>query len=104
MHVEVFNYLVVVDLVKIFSADMSLFVHADNKKIIILGKGPSQELDDTTFTAEKECSTYFTKHHKKFCLSLNYDGANSYIFVNGVKIYKFKVIILKTYKMKKHVK
>ena len=53
MHVEVFNYLVVVDLVKIFSADMSLFVHADNKKIIILGKGPSQELDDTTFTAEK---------------------------------------------------
>ena len=27
---------------------------------------------------------------KKFCLSLHYNGANSYLFVNGVEIYKFK--------------
>ena len=27
---------------------------------------------------------------KKFCLSLQYNGANSYFFVNGTKIYKFK--------------
>ena len=27
---------------------------------------------------------------KKFCLSLHYNGANSYLFVNGTKIYKFK--------------
>ena len=26
----------------------------------------------------------------KFCLTLNYNGASSYIFVNGVEIYKFK--------------
>ena len=26
----------------------------------------------------------------KFCLSLHYNGANSYLFVNGTKIYKFK--------------
>ena len=27
---------------------------------------------------------------KKFCLSLHYNGANSYLFINGVEIYKFK--------------
>ena len=27
---------------------------------------------------------------KKFCLSLNYNGANGYLFVNGTEIYKFK--------------
>ena len=27
---------------------------------------------------------------KKFCLSLHYNGANSYFFVNGTEIYKFK--------------
>ena len=26
----------------------------------------------------------------KFCLSLHYNGVNSYIFVNDVEIYKFK--------------
>ena len=27
---------------------------------------------------------------QKFCLSLHYNGANSYLFVNGTEIYKFK--------------
>ena len=27
---------------------------------------------------------------KKFCLSLHYNGANSYLFVNGKEIHKFK--------------
>ena len=27
---------------------------------------------------------------KKFCLSLHYNGANSYLFVNSTEIYKFK--------------
>ena len=26
----------------------------------------------------------------KFCLSLHYNGVNSYLFVNGTEIYKFK--------------
>ena len=26
----------------------------------------------------------------KFCLSLHYNGSNSYLFVNGTDIYKFK--------------
>ena len=32
----------------------------------------------------------FTVTNKKFCLGLNYNGANSYSFVNGTEFYKFK--------------
>ena len=32
----------------------------------------------------------FTKESTKFCLSLHYNGANSYLFVNGTEIIKFK--------------
>ena len=36
-------------------------------------------------------SINFTVTKKKFCLSLHYNGTNSYLFVNGTEIYKFKV-------------
>ena len=35
-------------------------------------------------------SINFNENNKKFCLSLHYNGANSYQFVNGIKLYKFK--------------
>ena len=35
-------------------------------------------------------SINFKVTKKKFCLSLHYDGANSYLFVNGKEILKFK--------------
>ena len=35
-------------------------------------------------------SINFTVTKKKFCLSLHYNGANSYLFVNGKEIHKFK--------------
>ena len=35
-------------------------------------------------------SINFTVTNKKFCLSLRYNGANSYLFVDGTEIYKFK--------------
>ena len=35
-------------------------------------------------------SINFTENDKKLCLSLHCNGANSYLFVNGKKIYKFK--------------
>ena len=34
-------------------------------------------------------SINFTVRNKKFCLSLHYNGANSYLFVNGKEIIKF---------------
>ena len=36
-------------------------------------------------------SINFTVTKKKFSLSLHYNGSNSYLFVNGTKICKFKV-------------
>ena len=35
-------------------------------------------------------SINFTVTKSKFCLSLHYNGANSYLFGNGTEIYKFK--------------
>ena len=35
-------------------------------------------------------SINFIKENTKFCLSLHYNGANSYLFVNGAEIIKFK--------------
>ena len=70
---------------------MSSSGHIDdkNKVILVLGKGPTQRLEHT-LTAEKMYSINFTETRKKFCLSLHYNGANSYLFVNGKEIYKFK--------------
>ena len=39
---------------------------------------------------KKKYSINFTESKKKFCLSLHNNGANSYLFVNGVEIHKFK--------------
>ena len=70
---------------------MSSSIHVDNKKkdILVLGRGPTQGLE-STLTAEKMYSINFTVTKKKFCLSLHYNGANSYLFVNGKEIIKFK--------------
>ena len=75
----------------IFGVDMSSSVHVGNKEkdILILGNGPTQGLEHT-LTAEKMYTINFTVTKKTFCLSLHYSGANSYLFVNGTKIYKFK--------------
>ena len=77
--------------VLIFGVDMSFSIHIDNKKkdILVLGGGPTQRLE-STLTAEKTYSVNFTTSRKRFCLSLHYNGVNSYLFVNGTEIYKFK--------------
>ena len=76
----------------IFGVDMSSSLKIDNRKkdILILGKGPTQGLEHALSVA-KLCSINFTKKNTKFCLSLHYNGANSYLFVNGTEIIKFKV-------------
>ena len=70
---------------------MNFSAHIDNKRkdILVLGKGPTQGLEHT-LTAEKMYSINFTVTKNKFCLSLHYNGANSYLFVNSAEIYKFK--------------
>ena len=75
----------------IFGLDMSSSAHVHNKKkdILILEKGPTQGLEHT-LNAEKMYSINFTVTNKKFCLSLHYKKADSYLFVNGTEISKFK--------------
>ena len=70
---------------------MSSSPKIDNRKkdILILGNGPTQGLEHT-LSAEKMYSINFTKKNTTFCLSLHYNGANSYLFVNGTEIIKFK--------------
>ena len=71
---------------------MSSSVHIDNKikDILFLGKGLTQELDDSTLTAEAQYSINLSRSNRKFCLSLHYNGSNSFLFVNATKIYQFK--------------
>ena len=75
----------------IFGVDMSSSTKTDNrtKDILILGEGPTQGLEHT-LRAENMYSINFAKRNTKFCLSLHYNGANSYLFVNGTVIIKFK--------------
>ena len=70
---------------------MSSSTQIDHKKkdILILGKDPTQGLEHT-LSAEKMYLINSTEHNKKFCLSLHYNGANSYLFVNGTEIHGFK--------------
>ena len=41
-------------------------------------------------TTEKFYPMNCTKHNTKFCLSLHYYGANTYLFFNGTEIIEFK--------------
>ena len=70
---------------------MSTSIHVDNKgkDILVLRRRPTQGLE-STLTAEKMYSINFTVTKKKFCLSLHYNGSNSYLFVNGREIIRFK--------------
>ena len=67
-------------------------VHATNKtqNILILDHGLTQEVNNTTIYAEKIYSPNFGAENKIFCLSLHYNGDNSYLFANGKEVTKFK--------------
>ena len=76
----------------IFGTHMSSSVHANNKvnNVLVLDKAFIQGINDTTIYAEKMHSPNFTVDNKRFCLSLHYNGDNSYLLVNGKEIHKFK--------------
>ena len=76
----------------IFGVNLSNSVHATNKtqNILILGHGLTQKVNNTTIYAEKMYSPNFSAENEIFCLSLHYNGDNSYLFVNGKEVTKFK--------------
>ena len=75
----------------IFGADMSSSVHVNNKKkdILVLGEGPSQGIDNTTITAKATYPISFTESGKRLVSSFHYNGSNSLLFVNAVKMCQF---------------
>ena len=64
---------------------MSFSTHIHNKKKDIL----------VFLTAEKVYSINFTEKNKKFCLSLHYNGANSYLLLMAQKFTNLKQKILR---------
>ena len=75
--------------VSIFGVDMSL-LHT----LIIIRHISLRNRTNTRIRTYTDCSKIysisFVVTNVKFCLSLHYNGANSYLFVNGTEIYKFK--------------
>ena len=62
---------------------MNSSVHIDNKgkDILILVRIPTQGLGEHSLTAKKMYSINFSATGRNFCLSLHYNGANSYLVV-----------------------
>ena len=81
---------------------MNSSVHVDNKEkdALILGKGPTQTLFDTTLIAEAKYTINFTKLNERFFtkvytkfftkLKSTLYGNDSFLFVNATKIYQLK--------------
>ena len=67
-----------------------MHIDNENKDILILGEGPTQELDDATLTAEAKHPINFTQPRKRFVLSLHNNRSNSFLFVNTTKINQLK--------------
>ena len=75
----------------IFGVNMSGSVHASNKTkdFLVLGRSLIQMIEKTTIYAEKMYSPNFSVESKIFVLSLDYNGDNSFLFVNGQKVTQF---------------
>ena len=76
--------------VVIFGVDDSSSFHTDNQKkdFLILGEGDTFGINRSFGPTEKKFSINFSKTKTKFCLHCN--GNNTYLFVNGKEIHKFK--------------
>ena len=61
------------------------------KDISVLGEDSNQGLEGTRITAEAKYPVNFRRPGRRFVLSLHYNGSNSFLFVNTVKLYQVKV-------------
>ena len=75
-----------------FGVDNSSSSHADNRKnnFLVLAEGPTFGINERLGSPEKRFSINFTKANTKLCLSFHFNADNSYLFVTGKEIFKFK--------------
>ena len=78
--------------VVIFGVNFSSSSHSINHKnnFLVLGEGPAFGINGSVSSPEKKSSVNFSEANTKFCLSLHCNGDNSYLFVDGIEISKFK--------------
>ena len=76
----------------IFGVDNSSSSHSNNRKnnFLMSGKGSIFGINGSFGSPERKFSINFSKANTKFCLSLHYNAENSYLFVNGKEVFKFK--------------
>ena len=61
-----------------------------NKDILIISKGPTHGLEDTTLTAGAKYPNNFRQSGERFVSSLHYNRSKGFLFVDARKIYQFK--------------
>ena len=66
--------------------------HIDNQKnyFLVLGEEVTDDINAIVGTAEKKFNINFSKAKTKFSLILHYNVDNSYLFLNGKEICKYK--------------
>ena len=76
----------------IFGVGNSSSSHTDNRKnsFLVLDEGSTYGINGNFGSPEKKLSINFSKARTKPYLSLHYNHDNSYLFVNGKEISKFK--------------
>ena len=88
----------------IFGVDMNSLVHIDNEKkfILIIGKRPTQGLDDTALTAEKEYAIHFREQQENLCASW-FLLLLLFLFVLFFALFKFYLVVLKSINSKQKI-
>ena len=61
------------------------------KNTLVLSEGPTQGLHNATKTAEAKYPINFIESVEGFALSVHYNGSDSFLFVNAMKLYQFKL-------------
>ena len=68
----------------IFGVNNSLSSHTENQtnKFLTRGEELTDGINGSTGSVENKINTNFSKAKSKFCLSLHYDGDDSYLYIN----------------------
>ena len=59
--------------------------------VLVLGKGSTDELNDTAIKSEIKYSNNLLNKKKNFCLNRYYNERGSYFFVNGKKKFQIRM-------------